>query len=497
MARRACLGWSRPLLTIGGGFDMIILMKNILKTIISFFLVFLFAPFTICAEKTASTAKKDNFFVLDNGLVVYLQQRDHVPLVNIAFAVNVGSKNEDAGTSGLVHILEHLIFLGETEFHKADEMNREMRQHGVQFNAHTSHDLMTIEASLPAQSWEFGLRLIKEKVFHLKFSQERLDKEKKIIFEEIAQHQDNPVSLGTNLALQHLFKNHPYQRPISGDRQVIEKASIEEIQAFYQRYFIPSNCAVAVVGDVNLDDIDKSIREVFGKIKKHKSEEPGKKQPPLNHNFKMAPSLKKTAKVERHLDITQAHVVIGFHAPPSNHEQQLAVNILDRIFGSGMNPLLRSMLFWRGRSLVYSVSTQYISLQYGGAFLIHLTLDPKNLKQARWELMKFLSNAWSFKYSVGDYSFEERTDSTDYLETARSAIKTSFQEFQEQGIRAAVNYARYILYYKDIQSEKKQEPYMKRVEKIKSSHIRDAVSRYFSGKKYVAISILPEKKSSK
>jgi predicted Zn-dependent peptidase len=469
-------------------------MKNKLKTIVSFFLVFLIVPFTVCAEKTTSTAKNDKFFVLDNDLVVYVQQRDHVPLVNIAFAVNVGSKNEDAGTGGMVHVLEHLIFLGETEFHTADEMNREMRQHGAQFNAHTSHDLMTIEVSLPARYREFGLRLIKEKVFHLKFSRERLDKEKKIIFEEIAQHQDNPVSLGTHLALQLLFKNHPYRRPISGDRDVVEKASVEQIQTFYQRYFVPSNCAAAVVGDVNPDDMDKTIRKVFGKLQNPKSNEPGKKQPQLDNNFKMAPKLKKTARLERHLDITRAHLVIGFQAPPSNHEHQLAVNILDRIFAAGINPLLRSILSWRGRPLVHSVSTRYISLQYGGAFLIHLILDPKNLKRARWELMKFLNNAWSFKYSVTDYSFEERTDITDYLETAKSSIKFSYQQFQELGLNAAVNFARYILFYKDIQSGKKQEPYMKRVEKIKSSHIRDAVSRYFSGKKYVAVSILPGKK---
>jgi hypothetical protein len=108
--------------------------------------------------------------------------------------------------------------------------------------------------------------------------------------------------------------------------------------------------------------------------------------------------------------------------------------------------------------------------------------------------MKFLKNAWSYKYSIGDYPFDERMYVTDYLETARSAIKTSYQEFREQGMRAAVNYARHILFSKDIQSEKKKEPYMKRVEKIKSPDIRDAVSRYFSGKKYVAVSILPEKK---
>ncbi len=446
-----------------------------------------------------TTARKDKFFILDNHLVVYVQQRDHVPLVNIAFAVNVGSKNEDAGTSGMVHVLEHLIFLGETEFRTADEMNRDMRQHGVQFNAHTSHDLMTVEVSLPAQYREFGLRLIKEKVFHLKFSRERLEKEKKIIFEEIAQHQDNPVSLGTHLALQLLFRNHPYQRPISGDRDVIEKAPVEQIRAFYQRYFIPSNCAIAVVGDVNPDDVEKTIRGVFGKLqhpgsKEADKEQPQLKQPQLIDNFKMAPKLRKTARLERRLDITRAHLVIGFQAPPSNHEHQLAVNILDRIYGEGINPLLRSALYWRGRPLVHNVSTRYISLQYGGAFLIHLTLDPKNLKQARWELMKFLNNAWSFKYSVNDYPFEERTDITDYLETAKSNIKFSYQQFQELGLNAAVNFARYILFYKDIQWEKKQEPYMKRVEKIKSPDICNAVSRYFSGKKYVAVSILPEKK---
>jgi zinc protease len=461
-------------------------MKKKLKILIPLFLVFAMTAVIVRADETSSAEEKDNSLLLDNGLAVYVQKRDHIPLANIVFAVNVGSKDEDDRTSGLVHILEHLIFLGETEFHTADEINREMRGHGALINAHTSHDQMTIELSVPAQSWKFGLQLIKEKVFHLKFSQERLDKEKKVIFEEIAQHQDNPTSLGTSLTLQYLFKGHPYERPISGNREVIEKATVEDIQVFYRHYFVASNCALAVVGDVNLQDICASAREIFGKLPKNNE--------PIKHNFKMVPGLKKNVNVKRHLDIAQAHLFVAFYAPPMDHDHQLDFYFLDYILGEGVNPVLRTALYKRGRPLTYGVSTRYIALKYGGAFLIHLTLDPKNLKQAQWELLKFLNNAWSFKYSVEDYPWDERIDVMDYLETAKSNIKFTYQQFQELGLNAAVNYARFVLFHKNVQAEETREPYMTRVEKIKSSHIRDAASRYFSGKKYVTISILPEKK---
>ncbi|UCH94654.1 MAG: insulinase family protein [Candidatus Aminicenantes bacterium] len=464
-------------------------MKDLKMKITGFFLlVFLTALFPTAADNTAAETKKH--YILDNGLSVYIQKREHIPMVNMVFAINVGSKDEIEKTSGMVHLLEHLILLGPTEFHTTEELNLEMRRHGAYFNAHTSHDLMTFESSLPAQYWEFGLNMLKEKLFHSKFTPQQSDREKGIIFEEISQHHDDPFTLGTSLVLQHLFNDHPYQQPIFGDQQVIEKTTVEEINNFYKKYFVPANCSLAVVGDVNLEQVDNKIQQVLGQLEK--KEKPG-------FDFKPTPPLKKSVKVSQHLDIKEARMVFGFHAPALAHPEQLSLDILKIILGRGINPLLARALFQRGKPLTYSLHTRYVALEYGGAFLIYLTLEPKNVKRVQIELIKFLKTLWKFNYSLNDYPLREQTNVTDYLEAAKSQMKFSHQQFQELGLNLAANYARYTLFYAKHKDEidGKREPYMKRVEKTTSSDLRDAASRYLSGGKYVLVTILPEKKEDR
>ncbi len=430
-------------------------------------------------------------YILDNGLSVYIEKRDYIPLVNIVFAVNVGSKNEDQDTNGIVHLLEHLMLVGPTQSHSAEEINLEMRQHGAQFNAHTSPDLMTFELSLPARFWEFGIDILKEKLFHLRLARQQVDKEKEIIFEEISQHREDPYTLGTYLAIEHLFKDHPYQQPVFGVQSVIEKAASEEIETFYKKYFVFSNCALAVVGDVDLAAVDNKVRQDFGQgggIEKPAA--------PLENDFKPAPPLTKTVKVERFLDIKEAHVIFAFQAPPMGHPDQLGLDIINLILGRGINPLLSSALTRLGKPLAYNVYARYITMEYGGAFLIYTTMEPDKVNQVRTELIKFLKTLWDFNYSKEDYPLELQSEVTDYLEAAKSQVKFSHQQFLESGINIALSYARNILFYKLHQDEidGKREPYMVRVDKTRSADLRNTASRYLSGEKYVMVTILPDKK---
>ena len=436
-------------------------------------------------ETDSTSAYK--FSVLDNGLAVVIQKRDNIPLVNLVFGINMGSKDEDANTSGMIHILEHLLLLGDTELHNSDELNREMRRRGAQFNAHTSHDIMTFEISLPAESWEFGLDLLKEKVFQYKFTPDQLAREKEIIFEEISQHRDDPYTLGTQLAMQMLFEKHPYQHPIYGNEEVIKKATVEEISAFYRRFVVPENCSLAVVGEIDPGKVDEKVRSVFG---------PMEKKEKVKSAFPQARPLKKNVNTTRYLDIKEAKLIFGFNAPSVDDPDQLSMEILKLILGRGINPLLGGALFKMGKPLTYNIQARYIGLQYGGALLIYITLDPKKIKTVQRELIDFLKILWKFNYSTQDYPLEEQGYYSDYLEAAKSQVKVSHQLFQELGLNAALSYAKYALFYKDYQNkdEADQIPYMERVEKTGSAALRDVAARYLSGKKYVLVTILPEKK---
>lgn len=423
--------------------------------------------------------------MLDNGLSYFIQERDNIPMVNIVFIFDAGSKDEEENTNGIIHILEHLLYLSATNSHTTDELTREMRSRGGAFNAHTNNDYITFELSLPSPNWEFGLRFLKEKLFNIKFSAEQLEKEKKVIFEEMPQHQDNPNLFGLHTVLQNLFKDHPYSRPITGKRDIIEKITIEEIGNFYSRHVIPSNGSLTVVGDIKGETVDKSVQNLFGNLEK--------KVIPKT-SFSMVPPLKSNIRIEKKMDVPQGHLIFGFLAPPSEHPDQVSFDVLNQVLSKGPAPLLRSALNLRGQPLLHGLTTYYIPLQYGGAYIIHTTLEPKSIKTVERELIKFLFGAWNFPFSIDNYNPSEHVEAMDYLKNAIGNIQFYYEESQELGMNSALSYAKYLLYHKETRDESKIVPYMTRVEKVSSSDLKEMITRYFSGKKYITILILPTEK---
>ncbi len=438
--------------------------------------IFVFTAF----HSWSADADKNKYFTLDNGLQVFLEVRDNIPLVNIGFGINVGSKDEGKKSSGLVHLLEHLSLLGGSLSYIGSELVKKIRENALHFNAHTGHDLMTLEISVPPSHTEFALDLLREKVFNLKLTQEELGKEKKVILEELAQIRDDPDKLGVYLALQALFAGHPYEKPVGGGKKIVENATIKMLESFYKKYFTPSNCAISVVGDFNIETMEKKIRKVFGKF-----ESPGISIP----GFKRISPLEKTVEIKRELDISQTHLFFGFIAPGINDTDKLSMDILTRVLGKGVNPLLFNAFRGR-RRLIESLSMHYISLKYGGAVLIHLVLAPKNLIAAKKALIKFLKTTRKIYYSKKDYLYSQRHGITDYLETAKIWMRFAYQEYRERGLNLALSYARYMLTSDNLNKKS----YKERMDAIKSSDLKKTASRYLCGKKYVMVAIVPKNK---
>ncbi len=112
----------------------------------------LLSPPLTCQEKGETKE-----FQLGNGMRIFLYERHTIPLVNLAFAFNIGSKDESDETSGLVHMLEHYVLFRGTEFRSGDEISRQIRKHGAYVNAHTEYDLSVFDISLPSQYVDFAL----------------------------------------------------------------------------------------------------------------------------------------------------------------------------------------------------------------------------------------------------------------------------------------------------------------------------------------------------
>ncbi len=450
--------------------------KNKLKLLL-YGLLLLILSFSVYSQAEQTT----NYFKLDNGLKVYLYKKTPLPLLHIVCAVNIGSKDESDETDGLIHLLEHYILFRGSEFRSGTEIGQDIRSHGAYFNAHTGHDIAVFEISLPSEYGDFALQLHKEILFDLKISQEELDSEKEVILEELNQLEDDPLRLATSLVYQNLFTGHAYQRSVYGKPEIIKNATADQLKNFYSGYFYPSNCSLAIVGNMDLVQIESKIKEIFGTI------EDGT---PVEKEFKMAEPLKDKIDIERQLDINMASLVIGMTGPDYNSPDRYAADLITQILGRGFNPLMNSALHGRRGILINSLRMIYNAHKYGGSFLIQITMDPDNLKTIKRLAIDFLKSTRNLRLSKDDYLGEQKFHVLDYLEGAKNSIKFTYHQSQEYGLNIAASLARFML----LNEIPERGNYLDEMGKLSSSDLRKIAADYLSRGKYVLVSIVPKEK---
>lgn len=435
----------------------------------------------LCPQNPGIKSPTESYFKLENGLQVFLRYRPHTPLVNVVFAIGVGSRDDTQAAGGLVHILEHLMLLGSTRDTSNHDLIKRMRQHGIYFNAHTDHDLMTFELSAPANHLETMLTLAREKLFRFKPLETELAREKKIILEEINQIYDDPEQTGTSLVLQQLFSGHAYSHPIFGSQESIQSATLPAIEAFYNKYFIPNNMSVAVVGNLALPESRQLLKKLFKDL-------PTGIKPARVLPVVTGPT--KNMELKKEMDVQQNHLFFGFIAPNVDHDDRLVMNVVTQIFGRGANPMLRSALRRGRRKLVERVSMRYITLKYGGAILIHMKVEPNRINSARRETIQFLKRARSLRFTKEDYPRIQQRYAFDFLDNARHHLNLLYQSYQEFGLMLATSYARSMM----LQEKKRSESYMQRLSKVNSNDLYHVIQTYFSKGKYVTVIINPQDK---
>lgn len=423
--------------------------------------------------------ERSRSLILENGLKVFLYEKTTLPLINCVFAVNLGSKDEDDTSNGLIHLLEHYILFRGSQERNGRNVALEMRRHGAYFNAHTGRDLSMFEITAPSDQADFALQSLKEILFDLEFSQDALDDEKEVILEELSQLQDDPFRLAISMVYQNLFPEHPYQRPIYGTTENIENATAEELGSFYRSYLAPSNSSLAVVGDFSIADMETKVKEIFG---------PLDNQGFRPKEFTKIEPLSKTTEIEHEMDVQMAYLAIGLTAPDFNSEDQYAVDVLTEIFGRGINPMLYHPLMQK-RIPVSSLRMGYSAHRYGGALVMSMAMEPKYLNRAKREITRYLKTSRRLNYSSDDVFGDAELYATDYMESAKSRLRFLGEQARERGLAIATSLARFML----LTEARDRGNYLERIEAIKTTDLRSAAGKYLAQKGLVIVTIRPQK----
>lgn len=418
-------------------------------------------------------------FTLDNGLRVFLLERHSVALVHIVAAVNAGSKNETDATAGLAHALEHCLLFRGNDLRSGNEAARRIRDHGAVFNARTGQDEVLFEITLPSKHFLFGLENQKEMIFRLKIGEAELEAEKEVLQEEIRQIEDDPFRLGRALVYQNLYSGHPYGRPVYGTREGIRRLTVEDIEAFHRRLFVPNNAVLAVVGDLPISEMEVRVREVFAGVPR------GPEPPPA---LPLPPPPVESVEIERTMDVGEAYVFIGFPGPDYEDDGQYAADLLAEILGQGIRPLLAAALRDGRRVLAHTARMEYVALKRAGAFVAVLTCEPKNAASAKREALAYLRRARMENFQPGDVLGEERWFAFDYLQAAKNNIRFLVQRAWESGLGLAVSTARHMLL-----TSGGNLVYLDRISALTSEDLRRAADAAFS-RKAVVVTIVPRMK---
>src|SRR5438552_8501283 len=203
--------------------------------------------------------------VLQNVLVVLTKEVHTSPIVTSMIWYRVGSRNEELGQTGKSHFLEHMLFKG-TERFKKGEIDLLTLKNGGGNNAFTSHDFTAYYFNFAADRWHVALDIEADRMVNCTFEPDEFEAEKKVVIEELKTSLDSPWGLLHQEEEATAFKVHPYRNPIVGWLQDVERATAQEQQAYYRRFYHPNNATLVLAGDFDTEQVLVKVERAFGSI---------------------------------------------------------------------------------------------------------------------------------------------------------------------------------------------------------------------------------------
>ncbi len=204
-------------------------------------------------------------FTLDNGLQVYVHEDHTTPIAALNILYNVGSRDEEEHKTGFAHLFEHLMFGGSKNIPSYDEP---LQRVGGENNAFTSPDITNYYITLPAVNLETAFWLESDRMLSLSFDPKVLEIQQKVVIEEFKQRYLNQPYGDVWLKLRPLaYKVHPYRwATIGKDISHIENATMDDVRAFFYKYYLPNNAIMVVAGPVKLEEVKRLSQKWFGPI---------------------------------------------------------------------------------------------------------------------------------------------------------------------------------------------------------------------------------------
>ncbi len=273
-------------------------------------------------------------FELDNGLRLLVHEDKTTALAVVSITYNVGSRDEDQDRTGFAHLFEHLMFGGSKNIKNYDEP---LQKVGGDNNAFTSTDITNYHVSLPAVNLETAFWLESDRMMELAFDEKSLDVQKKVVVEEFKQrYLDQPYGSAWLKLRPLAYQVHPYGwAPIGRKIEHIEEATLQDVKAFFRKFYNPNNAVMVVAGNVDHQEVYELAQKWFGPI------------PPREdyaRDLPDEPVQEETRNLEIEEIVPLKAIYKAYHFPARLADDYYAADLLSDVLGHGKSSRLHQEL---------------------------------------------------------------------------------------------------------------------------------------------------------
>jgi predicted Zn-dependent peptidase len=295
--------------------------------------------------------------VLPSGLRILTERMPHVRSVSIGVWLARGSRHEPAPESGIAHFVEHMLFKG-TATRSAEDIAQTIDSIGGQMDAFTAKEYASYYIKVLDEHLPLAIEVLGDIVMNPAFTAEDIEREKKVVLEEIKMVEDTPDDLVHELFTEGFWANHPLGRPILGTKETVEGLNQAGLRRYFNGVYTAPHLIIAAVGNITHEQVRDLAMRVFEKL-------PTTSEPLVDSPPTVVPKI-----LIRNKDLEQSHVCLGTSGYQQDHADRYSSYVLNTILGGSMSSRLFQNVREK-RGLAYAVFSGLSAYRDTGSVTIY------------------------------------------------------------------------------------------------------------------------------
>jgi len=294
---------------------------------------------------------------LDNGLRIVTEPMTQVRSVSIGVWLARGSRHEPQAQSGIAHFVEHMLFKG-TATRSAEDIAQTIDSIGGQMDAFTAKEYASYYIKVLDEHLPLAVDVLSDIVRRPAFTEQDIEREKKVVLEEIKMVEDTPDDLVHELFTENFWVDHPLGRPILGTPDTVEALTKKGLRTYFDTVYTAPNMIISAVGNVEHQQVRQLVEAAFGTLS-NATTELSQARPRVEPRI-----------VIRNKELEQSHVCLGTSSYQQDHEDRYSSYVLNTVLGGSMSSRLFQNVREK-RGLAYAVFSGLSAYRDAGSMTIY------------------------------------------------------------------------------------------------------------------------------